>query len=294
MTCVSASRVALPPLMIYPRKRQVPESFREGAVPGTVFCCSPNGWMNTEIFTEWFKFFISSIPSSRPVLLIMDGHASHMSIGNIELARENGVHLLCIPSHTSHILAPLDIGVFHSFKVNYGKACKKYLTKNAGRIITSEVVASLVGEAWPHSLSILNILSGFKKTGIFPFNPGAISDRMLAPSKSMCKAASKPALKPLSEEKLKLFEKRYEEGFNIPDPEYTEWCKYAHPSPSTSSSNTTRSALSGITNLSDLDAISHSSRSTASTKSLLNDILVVPQNSSESKSRRKPALNSKA
>ena len=59
--------------------------------------------MNTEIFTYWFTFFISSIPASRPVLLIM-------SLGNIELARENNIHLLCLPSHTSHILlAPLDV-----------------------------------------------------------------------------------------------------------------------------------------------------------------------------------------
>ena len=136
----------------------------------------------------------------------------------------------------------------------------------------SEAVASLVGEAWPH---ILNILSGFRKTGIFPFNPGEISDCMLAPSKSVCKAASKPLF---SQEKLELFEKRYEEGYDMPDPEYSEWCKSTHPDTS-SSSAATRSALSDITNVSDLDAISHCTAST----------------SCESKSsRRKAALNSKA
>ena len=45
----------------------------------------------------------------RPVLLIQDGHASHMSIGLIELARANDVHLLCLPAHTTHILQPLDV-----------------------------------------------------------------------------------------------------------------------------------------------------------------------------------------
>ena len=40
MACVSASGVALPPLMIYPRKRQVPENLKKGAVPGTIFSSS--------------------------------------------------------------------------------------------------------------------------------------------------------------------------------------------------------------------------------------------------------------
>ena len=56
------------------------------------------------------------IPSSRPVLLIFDGHSSHITIDVIEYARSNGLHLLCLPSHTSHILQPLDVGVFKSFK----------------------------------------------------------------------------------------------------------------------------------------------------------------------------------
>ena len=36
--------------------------------------------MTTEIFYDWFQFFILSIPLPRPVLLIMNGHASHVTI----------------------------------------------------------------------------------------------------------------------------------------------------------------------------------------------------------------------
>ena len=71
--------------------------------------------------------FIHSIPLTRPVLLILDGHASHVTINVIKLAHENNIHLLCLPAHTSHILQPLDVGVFYSFKINNSKACKKYI-----------------------------------------------------------------------------------------------------------------------------------------------------------------------
>ncbi len=192
LACVSASGFALPPLMIYPRKRAVPEHLREGAAPGTLFRSSENGWINQEIYLEWFQFFLKNIPPTRPVLLIEDGHSSHITIELIELARANDVHLLCLPAHTTHILQPLDVGVFKSFKSFFSKACHKYLVSNPGRVITTDVIASIVGEAWSQSMTPLNIMSGFKKCGIYPLNPGEIIDRQLAPSKAVQPKKSLP------------------------------------------------------------------------------------------------------
>ena len=41
---------------------------------------SDSGWITQEIYLEWFKFFLQSIPLSRPVLLIEDGHGSHVTL----------------------------------------------------------------------------------------------------------------------------------------------------------------------------------------------------------------------
>ena len=63
------------------------------------------------------------------MLLIMEGHtcSSRMSIVVIRLAHANDVHLLCLlPSHTPHVLQPLDVGVFKSFKCNFSQAYSKY------------------------------------------------------------------------------------------------------------------------------------------------------------------------
>ena len=59
------------------------------------------------------------IPPLRPVLLVIDGHVSHITIDVIEYARLNEIHLLCLPSHTSHILQPLDVGVSKPFPPRY-------------------------------------------------------------------------------------------------------------------------------------------------------------------------------
>ncbi len=78
LTCVSASGFVLPPCLIYPRKKSVPANLREGAIPGTLFCNSESGWVNKDIYLEWFQHFLRSIPLARPVLLFkMATH--HMS-----------------------------------------------------------------------------------------------------------------------------------------------------------------------------------------------------------------------
>ena len=68
----------------------------------------------------------------------------HVSIEIIELARENDIHILCLPSHTTHLLQPLDVGIFKSLKSHYNKECKKYMVQHPGRVITTEAIASLV------------------------------------------------------------------------------------------------------------------------------------------------------
>jgi len=57
-----------------------------------------------------------------------------MSIEAIELAQSNQVHILCIPAHTTHLLQPLDVGIFKSLKSNYYKACRKYIVDRPGRV----------------------------------------------------------------------------------------------------------------------------------------------------------------
>ena len=106
--------------MMYPRKR-ITLALKEGAYPGTSFNCSDNGWITKKHYIEWFDFFLKTIPPTKPVLLIEDGHSSHVSIEVIKLVRKNNVHLLCLPSHTTHLLQALDVGIFKSLKSYYNK-----------------------------------------------------------------------------------------------------------------------------------------------------------------------------
>ena len=136
-------------MMVYPRKRPVPEKFK-GAVLSTLFLHSENGWINATLYLEWFQFFINSMPPHRPVLLIQDGHGSHISL-EVMLVKIRYMFYVCL--HTPLILQPLDVGMFKSFKSFFSKACTNYLSRFPGRVITPDILASLVAEAWPESLT---------------------------------------------------------------------------------------------------------------------------------------------
>jgi len=59
------------------------------------------------------------------------------------------------------------------------------MVSNPGQVIQSENLAALWAEAWPKALPPVNIMNGFKKSGLFSLNPGEVLDRGktgLAPS----------------------------------------------------------------------------------------------------------------
>ena len=52
-------------------------------------------------------------------MLIIDGHVFHVSTEFIRFAQEHKIVCLCLPAHFTHLLQPLDIGVFGFLKQNY-------------------------------------------------------------------------------------------------------------------------------------------------------------------------------
>jgi len=102
---VSASGVYLPPMLVYKRKR-MSELLMKDSPPGTgsIGACSPNGWIDSGLFVKWLSHFIAVVKPTqdKKILLIMDGHSSHKSLEAVEMARQNGIVMMCLVSTTAH------------------------------------------------------------------------------------------------------------------------------------------------------------------------------------------------
>ena len=196
------------------------------------------------------------------------------------------------------MLQPLDVGVFKSLKSNYSMACKQYLSNHPGQVITTDVLALFLAQAWPESVTPINMMSGFRMCGIYPLNPGQISDRQLAPSHAFVKPKPASILDEITPEQEKFYQKRYEEGFDLDDPKYSRWLKAKglHASDEKTSSESAKgsSTTSVVSTCApDSDCASLTVSSSVSTSDVLGDLLTLPQ-PKITKKKRKPGFNQKA
>ena len=105
-------------------------------------------------------------------------------------------------------------------------------------MVTEDVLAALVGEAFAQSHAPLIILGGFKKTGIYHFNPGKVSHQQLAPSKALKKSIP-PPVATFTPEQVAEFKECHEEGHDVEDSTYSTRLNIYHPSEGSVSSAVT-------------------------------------------------------
>ena len=96
-----------------------------GEVPGTLYGMSPNGWMDQELFCDWFfKHFLTHAVSERPLLLLLDGHSSHYTLDLVKAAAEKDVIIFCLPPHTTADSQPLDTSCVGPLKTYWFEICR--------------------------------------------------------------------------------------------------------------------------------------------------------------------------
>ena len=166
--CICAAGFAIPPMIVWDRKTLHPDMTLE-EVPGTFYGLTSNGWMDMDLFEHWLTLhFLRYAPPVRPLLLLMDGHSSHYSPAAIRLAAEQEVILLTLPPNTTHVTQPLDKRCFGPLKVAWRDVCQEYVVYNPGKVVTRMSFSPLFSAAWRRSMTMQNVISSFKVTGIYP------------------------------------------------------------------------------------------------------------------------------
>jgi hypothetical protein len=146
---------------------------------------SSKGWTNGEIGLAWIKEDFDpqtkrlGIPG-RARLLVVDGHNSHHTNAFLRYARDNNIHILCYPSHTTHVLQGLDVGCFGPLKIAWGKAREDW-ERNHGKVTKTNFL-EVYALARAVAMTPENIKSSFRKTGVYPFDRTQITADQLKPA----------------------------------------------------------------------------------------------------------------
>lgn len=97
-------------------------------------------------------------------LLILDGHNSHCTYQFCSFAEKNKIIILCLPSHTTHVLQPCDVGVFGPLLLFWKSEINTFTY--AGIPITKFNLHKHYAHAWECAFKPETIQSAFWKTGI--------------------------------------------------------------------------------------------------------------------------------
>lgn len=103
------------------------------------------------------------------MLLIFDGASSHIDPSIVDVADQHDIVCMCLPSNTTHELQPLDKAVFKAFEHFWDCEVLKYRRSHPERAITKARFGLVCTPAYNQALTVTNIASGFRATGIYPF-----------------------------------------------------------------------------------------------------------------------------
>ena len=78
----------------------------------------------------------------------MDNHQSHLAVDCLMFAKENGIHIITLPPHTSLKTQPLDRSVFGPMNKYYNSCVNAWMMKNPGLPVTIRQVGQFIGESW--------------------------------------------------------------------------------------------------------------------------------------------------
>ena len=178
LTFINACGDVVPPMVIHKAAR-VQDSWKVKAPGNVIVSATSKGYITKSRFHEYGLCFIHYLKSRgmayRPNLLIIDAHKSHVyNLPFYEAMRNNNIEILTIPPHTSHLLQALNSVPFAQFKKWWEYHLLQYNNAHSGCSLTKPEFWEVFSPAWNSAMAPKNIISGFRKTGIYPHNPEAI------------------------------------------------------------------------------------------------------------------------
>ncbi|CAM4984171.1 unnamed protein product, partial [Rotaria socialis] len=179
---ISAAGQVISPFIIYSGKTLM-NTWSRGGPDGSRYAVTKKGWIDSCSFEFWLRemFIPATKHLNRPLLLIMDGHNSHIDVNIIQLLKQNRIVCLILPPHCTHGLQPIDVVLFNNVKTDWSSIVSNYL-KSGNETIKNADIPRLMKQLFfeKQTFSTTRIVSSFSRSGIWPFNENAMMDKVVA------------------------------------------------------------------------------------------------------------------
>lgn len=134
--------------------------------------------MKSDVFYEYvangLHQWILDQNIKKPVIFFVDGHRSHMSIELSQFCDDSSIILYALPPNATHIMQPADVAVFKPLKEYWRQAVRTWQNENLDKTLTKFDFAQVFKLALNNTNIPDYIKKGFKRCGLFPYNPEAV------------------------------------------------------------------------------------------------------------------------
>jgi hypothetical protein len=110
------------------------------------------------------------VSDNRWRMLILDGHGSHIDLEFLWKCKQNKVHHLSLPAHSSHVLQPLDLLVFSVVKRFYQQQIQTLLYLDDAAPVKKERFITAYYAAREGAITKRVVRAGWAASGISPLN----------------------------------------------------------------------------------------------------------------------------
>ena len=107
-------------------------------------------------------------------LLIVDGHSSHIHPKVVDYTLDHNIHMLFLPSHSTHIMQPLDVGLFVPLQHAYQQELMDWVYEYPTQRLRRAEFWPLLVAARQKVYTRRNICSAWEASGCYPVNPDRI------------------------------------------------------------------------------------------------------------------------
>lgn len=198
LECVGGGGDVLPNMLILSGKQHLEKWCEENDLDDNVaFAVSDSGYSNDEISLEWLEHFDKHTRKKRKGawhMLIMDRAESHTHSEFVRVCYSKNILPFWLPPHTTRLLQPLDVVCFQPLKHYHAEAIDAAVRSGDAEFSKVEFLARIT-TIQKQAFKKNTILSSFRKTGLIPYDPSIVLNKLQEAGKD---SRATPELPPLS------------------------------------------------------------------------------------------------
>jgi len=171
---VSAAGAIISPFIIWQGKTHWESYYPEGGlINKATFAVSDSSYMDDELGFEYMKEHFEPYTRCDPPALrclIVDGHSSHVSWRVVQYALDHNIHMICLPSKSTHLLQPLDVGCFGVLQTTYERNLSMWLRPNPLVVLSKPVFLEILEKTRKEVFTVDCVVGPWRKSHCWPID----------------------------------------------------------------------------------------------------------------------------